>query len=146
LKLSSFLSPEERLDFSIDRLQQGHFLSPVVFNNSKASKTHDSLPLELSSPRILSYLLFPGNHVVGEVMIAPRSLLVSALTLSGISTQTRIEVLQIDFWMLFIYAEPMSQWNHRTAAQRAHLGSLFFRGGVNGRPTLYTPMPTFVTR
>jgi hypothetical protein len=95
LKLSSFLSPDERIDFSIDRIQQGHFLSPVVFNNSKASKMRDSLSFELFSPKTLSYIPFPSGHEVGEVMIAPWCLPVSALTLSDILTQTHIELLEI---------------------------------------------------
>jgi hypothetical protein len=68
---------------------------------------HDSLLLELFSPKSPSDILFPGNHVVGEVLIAPSCLLVSAQTLSGTSTQTRIELLEITFWMPFIYTGPM---------------------------------------
>jgi hypothetical protein len=70
LTLLSFLSPYERIDFSIDRIQQAHFLSPGAFNNSKASKMHDSLRLELFSLKTLSYIPFPSNYVVGEVVIA----------------------------------------------------------------------------
>jgi hypothetical protein len=62
-------------------------------NNSKVSKMHDSLPFELFSPKTLSHIFFPSNHVVGEIMIVLWCLLVSALTLSGISMQTRIELL-----------------------------------------------------
>jgi hypothetical protein len=123
LKLSSFLSPDERTDFSIDRTQQGHFLSLPVFNKSKSSKMHCSLLLDLFSLKTLSYILFPGNHVVGDVMIAPWCLLVSALTLSDISTQMRIELLEIAFGMPLIYAGPIETVVGDPARS---LGSLFF--------------------
>jgi hypothetical protein len=123
LKSSNFLSPDERIDFSIVRIQQGSFLSAVVFNNSETSKAHDSLPLELFSPKTLPYLVFPSNHVVGEVVIAPWCLLVSALTLSDISTQKRLESLEIGFWS---YSFMQSQWNQWRVIQPNHLGSIFF--------------------
>jgi hypothetical protein len=55
LKLSGFLSPDERNDFSIDRIGQGHFLSPAIFSNLKTAKMHDPLSLEL---------LFPENSFI----------------------------------------------------------------------------------
>jgi hypothetical protein len=61
LKISQFLSPEERVQFSIDRIREGNFLSPIVFHDSRESMMHDSLPLELFSPKTLSYILYPDN-------------------------------------------------------------------------------------
>jgi hypothetical protein len=40
-------------------------------------------------------------------MIVPWCLLVTAFTQPEISTQTRIELLEIGFWMLLLYAEPV---------------------------------------
>jgi hypothetical protein len=66
---------------------------------------NDSLLLDLFSPKTLSYILYPDNHLSREVMIVLWCLLVTALTLSEISTQTSIGLLEIGFRMLVLYAE-----------------------------------------
>jgi hypothetical protein len=48
----------EKLLFSIERIQQTGFLSPIVFLQSQVSKMHDSLPLELFSLQDLSRLFY----------------------------------------------------------------------------------------
>jgi hypothetical protein len=74
-------------------MREGNFLSPIIFHDSRESKMHDSLPPELLSPKTLSYILCPDNHLSGVIMIVPWCLLVTALTLLEISTQTRSELL-----------------------------------------------------
>jgi hypothetical protein len=52
-------------------------------------------------------ILYPDNHLSGEFMIVTWYLLVTALILPEISTQIRIELLEIGFWVLLSYAEPV---------------------------------------
>jgi hypothetical protein len=85
----------------------GNFLSPVVFYDFRESKTHDSFPLELFSQKPFSYILYRDSHLSGEVMMARRRLLMTALTLPEISTQTGIGLLEIGFWMFLSCAEPV---------------------------------------
>jgi hypothetical protein len=118
--LKRFLSEEERIDFSLQRIMDGRYLSPIVFDDLKVSKMHDSLPLELFSAKTLVYILCakdgadgdglgeltPERGLRGEGIMLPWCLLVAALTMPGISTQTRIQLLEIGFWILYFYAYP----------------------------------------
>jgi hypothetical protein len=81
-----------------------NILSPIVFHNSRETKMHDSLPLELFSLKTLDYILH--NPIAGETMIVPWCLLVLALTLPELSTRARLDLLMIGFWMLFLYENP----------------------------------------
>jgi hypothetical protein len=91
----------EELLFSIKRFQPIGFLSPIVFLQSRVSKMHDSLPLELFSPETLTVIL--RDHLQTEFMLAPWCLLTAALTLSTISTRTPVDLLEIGFWFLYYY-------------------------------------------
>jgi hypothetical protein len=90
--LSMGLGHKELL-FSIEGIQQTGFLSPIVFLQSRVSKMHDSLPLELFSPRTLAVIL--RDNLQTEYMLAPWCLLTVALTLSSINTRTRVDLLEI---------------------------------------------------
>jgi hypothetical protein len=91
----------ERVLFSTRRIKNAGFLSPIVFLQSRVSKMHDALPVQLFSPLTLS-LIFRDN-LSSEFIMAPWCLLTAGLTLSGISTRTRIELLEVGFWVLYIY-------------------------------------------
>jgi hypothetical protein len=57
----SVVVPGETFCFSLERIREAGYLSPIVFTNSKESKMHDSLPLELFSAKTLSFVL--GNDL-----------------------------------------------------------------------------------
>jgi hypothetical protein len=104
LEVLDFSSEQEHLRFCLSVIQKANILSPVVFDNSRASKMHDSLPLEMFSLKTLGYILY--NPVVGETMMVPWCLLVVALTLDGLSTEARLEILEVGFRMLVLYEDP----------------------------------------
>jgi hypothetical protein len=104
LQLIQLCSPQEHLQFCLSVIQEAHILSPVVFDNSHESKMHDSLPLELFSLKTLGYILY--HPVVGETMMVPWCLLVVALTSDDLSTEARLEILEVGFWVLFLYEYP----------------------------------------
>jgi hypothetical protein len=104
LQLAEVFLTEESLHFCLQVIQDGHILSPVVFDNSHESKMHDSLPLELFSLKTLQYIL--ENPVVGETMLAPWCFLVIALTQANLSTRERRDLLETGLWMLFLYENP----------------------------------------
>jgi hypothetical protein len=106
LKISKVISGKSRIDFCIDRIKAGRFLSPIVFDNSQETKMHDSLPLELFSAKTLAYILH--ECLAGEGMMIPWCLLVIALTMPDLSTETRTQTVEIGFWMLYLYADPMT--------------------------------------
>jgi hypothetical protein len=94
-------SGQELVFFSTDRIRKVGFLSPVVFLESQASQMHDTLPIQLFSPLIFSILL--RNNICPEFAMTPWRLLTGALTLSGISTRTRVDPLEARFWFLSFY-------------------------------------------
>jgi hypothetical protein len=94
-------TPGNGFFFSLARIRDAGLSSPVVFVNSQESKMHDSLPLELFSPKTLVFIL--TNDVEGENVMVPWCLLVTALTVPELSTKMRADVLEVGFWMLFIY-------------------------------------------
>jgi hypothetical protein len=104
LRIEEFFLPEEHLHFCLQAIQDAHILSPVVFNNSRESKMHDSLPLELFSLTTLRHIL--ENPIVGETMLAPWCFLVIALTALNLSTTERRDLLEAGFWMLVLYENP----------------------------------------
>jgi hypothetical protein len=104
LEVLDFCSEQEHLRFCLSLIQEANILSTVVFDNSHASKMHDSLPLEMFSLKTLGYILY--NPVVGETMMVPWCLLVVPLTLDGLSTEARLEILEVGFWMLVLYEDP----------------------------------------
>jgi hypothetical protein len=59
----------EELLFPIKRIQQAGFLSPIMFLQSRVSKVHDSLPLELISPSALTVILW--DNLQTEFVLAP---------------------------------------------------------------------------
>jgi hypothetical protein len=67
LVLLQFICPEEHFEFFLSIIPEVHILSPVVFSNSRESKMHDSLPLELLSLKTLAYIL--NNPIVCETMM-----------------------------------------------------------------------------
>jgi hypothetical protein len=97
-------STEERITFSIDQIRSAGHLSPILFDDSRASKMHDSLPLEMFSYRTLKWVAHDGDGA--EIMIVRWRILVVALTFHDLSTRTCVELLEIGFWMLCRYANP----------------------------------------
>jgi tRNA uridine 5-carbamoylmethylation protein Kti12 len=67
--LLQVICPEEHFEFFFSVIQKAHILSPVVFNNSRESEVHASLPLELFSFKTLAYIL--KDPIVGETMMVP---------------------------------------------------------------------------
>jgi hypothetical protein len=109
----SVICPEDGFSFTLAAIAQADFLSPVVFTNSRESKMHDSLPLELFSARTLVYLL--ENEVVGETMMIPWCLLVVVLTFRDLTTRQRIELLEVGFWNLILYRDYRPEFPRSTA-------------------------------
>jgi hypothetical protein len=91
----------EQLFFSMTRIKEAGFLSPIVFLDSHLSKMHDSLPLQLFSPFTLSMIF--QDHSGPEYVMAPWCLLSAALTILDISTRTRVELLETGFWFLYFH-------------------------------------------
>jgi hypothetical protein len=73
-----------------------------MFLQSRVNKMHDSLHLEQFSPRTLTVIL--RDNLQTEFMLAPWCVLAAALTLSTISTRTRVDLLEIGFWFLYYYS------------------------------------------
>jgi hypothetical protein len=92
---------QERVVCSTDRIRKVGFLSPIIFLESQASKMHDSLPVQLFSPLTFSIILC--ENIPPEFAMSPRCLLTAALTLSGISTRTRVDLLEAGFLFLCYY-------------------------------------------
>jgi hypothetical protein len=91
--LLQLICPEEHFEFFLCVIHEAHILAPVVFNNSRESKMHDSLPLELFSLKTLACIL--NNPIIAETMMVPWCLLVVALTWPDLSTETRRDLLEI---------------------------------------------------
>jgi hypothetical protein len=91
----------ERVFFSTDRIRKVGFLSLIVFLESQASKMHDSLPVQLFSPMTFSIILPDNMHP--EFAMTPWCLLTAALTLPGISTRTRGDLLEAGLWFFYFY-------------------------------------------
>jgi hypothetical protein len=85
---------------SLERICEVGCRSAVVFTNSQESKMHDLLPFECLSARALCFVL--ANDLLGELMIVAECLLVVALTLPGLSTRMRPDLLEIGFWIVHI--------------------------------------------
>jgi hypothetical protein len=60
---------------------------------------HDSLPLALFSAKMSVAIL--ENEAIDETMMVSWCLLVIALTIPDLSSRTRIDLLEIGFWMPF---------------------------------------------
>jgi hypothetical protein len=85
----------ETFCFSLERIREAGYLSPVVSTNSQESKMHEFLPLELFSAKTLPFGL--ANDLPGELLVVPWCLLVVALALPGLSTRMRRDLLEIGF-------------------------------------------------
>jgi hypothetical protein len=90
----------ECIIFSLDAIEAAGFLAPVVFDNSRITKMHDSLPLQLFSPVTFNWIL---HHPGPELVLAPWCLMTAALTLPEFNTKTRCDLLETGFWFLFLY-------------------------------------------
>jgi hypothetical protein len=86
------------ITFSLRRIRESQVCSSLVFVDSKVSKMHDSLPLELFSQRTLSNILTSGKPA--ELLMVPWCLLNVALTHRGLNTRSRAGFLEIGFWVL----------------------------------------------
>jgi hypothetical protein len=86
--------------FSFTGIRQAGYLSPVAFANIQERTVHDSLPLELFSVKTLAFVL--ATDLPREVMVVPWCLLVAALTLPNVSTQIRLDCLEVGFWFLYL--------------------------------------------
>jgi hypothetical protein len=108
--LSIGVGPDDPTTFSLENIQGWRILSPVVFLNSHITKMHDSLPLRLFSPATFKQVLERGPSP--EHVLAPWCLLVTALTLVDITVTTRIDLLAIGFWFLFLYSERLQTFGY----------------------------------
>jgi hypothetical protein len=64
---------------------------------------HESLPLELFSPVGFASIL--DSDMRSKMVLAPWRLITAALTLPGFNTKTRVDLLEIRFWFLFLYQD-----------------------------------------
>jgi hypothetical protein len=96
----------DEITFSLARIREANFLAPVVFDNSKITKMHDSLPLQLFSPVTFSWIL---KHPGPELVLTPWCLLTAALTIPDFNTKTRRDFLEIGFWFQLIYERLLTQ-------------------------------------
>jgi hypothetical protein len=100
---------------------------PVVLNDPKPTKIHDSLPLELFSPRHLKALC--DRELMDEILaMLPWTFLMAALNLPDISTGGHVSMLGIRFWMLL--------FSHRLVEN--HQPNTLVRGLPNCQGTLCT--------
>jgi hypothetical protein len=90
--------PPRVIKFSLRRIREAHVCPELVFVNSKASKMHDSLPLELFSSKTLDAIMTAQDST--ELLMVPWCLLNVALTHPGINTKTRGGYLEVGFWIL----------------------------------------------
>jgi hypothetical protein len=91
---------DDRISFSLARIQGADFLAPIVFDNSRITKMHDSLPLQLFSPVTFSWILETEGL---ELVLAPWCLLTAVLTMPEFNTRTRCDFLETGFWSLSLY-------------------------------------------
>jgi hypothetical protein len=98
---STSFGSEEDIMLSLESIQSVGILLPAVVLTILITKMHDSLPLQLFSRLTLATIVERGLGT--EIVIAPWCLLRAALTLPDISTSTRVDLLKIGFWFLFIY-------------------------------------------
>jgi hypothetical protein len=95
----SIASTHQKVHFSLDDIRGAGIHPPLVFINSRVSKMHDSIPLQLFSPNTLSLILQCG--MANQLLMMPWCLLTSSLTLPTLSTRTRADLLEIRFWILY---------------------------------------------
>jgi hypothetical protein len=88
-----------KIVFNLDNVQHANIVSPLVFVNSPVSKMHDSLPLQLFSPRVLARIL--TYCIERELLMVPWGLLVWALAIPRLSRASRTDLLEIGFWVLY---------------------------------------------
>jgi hypothetical protein len=69
IKQFSVANASRGFSFSLTRIRQAGYLSPVVFTNTQESTMHDSLPLKLFSVKTLAFVLV--TDLPGEVVVVP---------------------------------------------------------------------------
>jgi hypothetical protein len=118
---------EEDVMFSLASIQNADILSLAVFLNTLIIKMHDSLPLQLFSSSTLATIFERGLRT--EIVMARWCLLRAALTLPDISTSTRVDLLEVGFWFLFIYSrlgeQPGFRVNAPVKISRDHTSHLY---------------------
>jgi hypothetical protein len=104
--------------FNLDNVQRANIVSLLVFVNSPVSKMHDSFPLRLFSPRVLARIL--THRMERELLMVSWCLLMSVLTIPGLSTASRADLLEIGFWVLY-YCEKLTANNqfHKISERNA---------------------------
>jgi hypothetical protein len=101
--------------FSIKSVKAIVSLPPIVFDNSKITKMHDSLALSLFSPGSLATIF---GASMGPALFAffPWFLLISGLTGPTHSTRTRCHFFETAFWILFFYQNLLDIYPHPSNA------------------------------
>jgi hypothetical protein len=94
--------PEHFIIFSLERIKGAGFLSLAVFDNSRITKMHDSLPLQLFSPVTFNWIL---THPGPELVLTPWCLMIAVLTIPGFNTKTRCDLLETGCWFLVLYEQ-----------------------------------------
>jgi hypothetical protein len=89
-------------DFLISTIQTIAQVPPAVFDNSRMTKMHDSLPLHLFSrqPILEAFERHQGREFF---VLFPWHLIVAGLTHAQLSTQTRCSMFEVAFWLLYFY-------------------------------------------
>jgi hypothetical protein len=88
--------------FSLRRVRTHVKLQSIVYQGTKTTKTHDSLPLHLFSQRA-TFTIFPDGFSAEFFVFFPWFLMISARTCTEHSTKIRCTLLENDFWVLWIY-------------------------------------------
>jgi hypothetical protein len=95
----------------------------MVFLNFRVTKMHDSLPLEVFSPKVFTHVLSQCPY--GDIVMASWCLLMNALTLATISTKTRLGLLEIGFWFLWLHSSLKRVCGHpHTVCEKIRYGRL----------------------
>jgi hypothetical protein len=87
----------DRMSFSLATIPGRDVLAPIVFDNSRITKMHISLPLQLFSPVTFSWILETDGL---ELVLAAWCLLTAVLTLPEFNTRTRCDFFETGFWFL----------------------------------------------
>jgi hypothetical protein len=85
-------------------------LQPVVFQNTKVTKMHDSLPFHLFS-QCTTCSMFAEAFEAEFFVFVPWFLMISGLSYREHSTKTRFSLLQTAFWPVWLYQALLTNGN-----------------------------------
>jgi hypothetical protein len=101
----------DQTEFCIGDVRDKLPLPPIVFDNSRITKMHDSLTLELVSQASL-HQIFNNCMPLAFLAFFPWFLLVAGLTNWNFSTKTRCDIFETVFWLLYFYRINLTRYPH----------------------------------